>query len=86
MPKKREWSKSRPKRLSMDPMLPDLKQKLAADKRSRWAKANVSGLAPATIKRIEDGDTRRPTGVTLHMLYKSLGYRLVPEPIEKKGK
>lgn len=75
-----KWSKDRPQKPDVDPMLSDLREALNSDKRSMFAKANVSGLAPATIKRIQEGITRRPQGVTYFMAYKMLGYRLTPVP------
>jgi hypothetical protein len=72
--KKAPWSADRPKRPDHDPMLGDLRELLARDGRSFYAKANVSGLAPSTIKKIVDGTTRRPQGVTVQMAYAMLGY------------
>jgi hypothetical protein len=67
-------------------MLDDLVEALHADKRSMYAKANVSGLAPATIKRIQDGITRMPQSVTMQMAYRMLGYELKPVRTGRKGK
>lgn len=75
--RKRLWSPDRPKRPDHDPLLADLREALAADQRSTWAKANVSGLAPATLANIQKGVTRRPTGITIQMAYAMLGYELV---------
>ncbi|QIG76931.1 hypothetical protein EVC30_102 [Rhizobium phage RHph_Y1_11] len=75
-PRRIEWSKSRPQRPDHDPMLADLRQLLIKDKRSYHAKADLSGLAPSTLKNIEDGTTRRPQGVTIQMAYAMLGYKL----------
>lgn len=77
-PRKVPWSPDRPKRPDHDPMLADLRQLLAMDKRSFFMKANVSGLAPSTLKNIQDGTTRRPQGVTMQMAYRMLGYVLKP--------
>ena len=76
-PRKVQWSKDRPVRPDHDPMLGNLRSLLAADQRSYFAKANVSGLAPGTLKRIVDGTTRRPQGVTIQMAYAMLGYEIV---------
>jgi len=75
---KQHWSKDRPQRPDRDPMLDDVLALLAADKRSNFAKANVSGLSPSTLKNWETGKTQRPAGVSLQMAYKMLGYRLRP--------
>lgn len=83
---KSKYSRNRPVRPEHDPMLGHLRKVLTQDQRSLFAKANVSGLAPATIKNIINGHTRRPQGVTIQMAYKMLGYKLVAQPIEKKGK
>lgn len=69
-----EWSKDRPARPDRDPILEDLVGHLRRDKRSYFAKANVSGVSITAIKNIEEGTTRRPQGVTLWMIYKGLGY------------
>lgn len=79
---KYQWSKSRPVKPDTDPMLQDLIPLLQADRRSRFAKANVSGLSPATLKNWEMGRGRRPQGVSLQMAYRMLGYELKPV---KKG-
>lgn len=78
LPRKVPWSPDRPKRPDHDPMLADLRALLAADKRTYWVKANVSGLSPSTLKKIEDGTTRRPQGVTVQLAYRMLGYSLKP--------
>jgi hypothetical protein len=77
-PRKVMWSKDRPKRPDVDPLLSALRTALAADNRTYYGKANSSGLAPTTIKRIQDGTTRRPQGVTMQMAYRMLGYELKP--------
>jgi hypothetical protein len=76
--KKIVWSKDRPRRPDVDPMLGELRALLALDKRNYRTKADRSGLAPSTIKKIEDGTTRRPMGTTVQMAYAMLGYRLTP--------
>ena len=77
-PRKVKWSKDRPVRPDVDPLLAKLRVSLVMDKRTYYAKANTSGLAPATIRNIEDGTTRRPQGVTIQMAYRMLGYELKP--------
>ena len=72
------WSPDRPKRPDYDPMLPDLRAALLRDNRSTFAKANVSGLAPSTIQKIERSITRHPQGTTLQMAWRMLGYDLKP--------
>lgn len=75
------WSKDRPQRPDRDPMLDDLLPLLASDKRSNFAKANVSGLSPSTLRNWENGKVRRPAGVSLQMAYRMLGYELKPVPV-----
>lgn len=84
--KKPVWSKDRPQKPDRDPMLEDLVELLAADKRSNFAKANVSGLSPATFKNWQNGKVRRPQSVSVQMAYKMLGYELRPVPLRSKGK
>ena len=76
--KKFLWAKDRPVKPDVDPMLTDLRERLLADKRTYYQKANASGIAPATIRNILNYKTRRPQGVTILMLYRSLGLELVP--------
>lgn len=83
MSKKVYWSKDRPQKPDRDPMLDDLLPLLAMDKRSNFAKANVSGLSPSTLRNWQSGSTRRPQGVSLQMAFKMLGYRLQPVPDNK---
>ena len=75
------WSKDRPQKPNRDPMLDDLVELLAADKRSTFAKANVSGLSPSTLNNWQNGKVRRPQGVSIQMAYRMLGYELKPQPI-----
>ena len=83
MTKRVLWSPDRPKRPDIDPMLDALRNALRTDDRSYLAKANVSGLAPLTIKRIEVGITKRPTSITVQMAYKMLGYELRPVRVKR---
>lgn len=81
--KKIVWSKNRPKRPDFDPMLGDLRELLTADRRNYHMKADISGLAPSTLKNIEDGTTRRPLGTTVQMAYRMLGYELKPVKVRR---
>lgn len=81
--KKAPWSKDRPVKPDRDPLLADLVPLLERDKRSYFAKANVSGLSPSTLKNWETGKVRRPQAVSLQMAYKMLGYEL--KPVRRKG-
>lgn len=76
-----KWSKNRPQKPDVDPMLEDLRVALEIDKRSLFAKANVSGLSPSTIKNILTHKTRRPQAVTYQMAYRMLGFELRPVPL-----
>lgn len=76
------WSKDRPQKPDRDPMLDDLLPLLAADPRSNFAKANVSGLSASTLRKWERGDVRRPQSVSVQMAYKMLGYELKPVPVQ----
>lgn len=78
---KQVWSKDRPQKPERDPMLDDLLPLLAADKRSTFAKANVSGLSSSTLNNWQNGKVRRPQGVSIQMAYRMLGYELKPQPI-----
>ena len=63
-------------------MLGPLVDRLRADKRSNFAKANVSGLSPSTLKNWENGKVRRPQSVSVQMAYRMLGYELRPVKIK----
>lgn len=80
------WSKDRPQKPDRDPMLDDLVELLSADKRSTFAKANVSGLSPSTLKNWENGKVNRPQGVSMQMAYRMLGYELKPVPVSPTGR
>ena len=82
MPTKTRWSADRPVKPDVDPMLGDLREALRKDNRSTFAKANVSGLSPSTIKNILEGRTRMPQGLTYQMAYRMLGYQLRPVRIQ----
>lgn len=81
MSKRPNWSKDRPQKPDVDPMLEDLVDALNRDKRSNFAKANVSGLSPSTLKSWQNGKVRRPQGVSMQMAYRMLGYELKPVKI-----
>jgi hypothetical protein len=57
-------------------MLLELRQLLMTDRRTFHAMADVSGLAPSTLRNIVDGKTRRPLGTTIQMAYAMLGYKI----------
>lgn len=76
--KKVPWSKFRPTRPEEDPMLPDLLQLLAQDKRSVFAMADSSGLSTSTIRNWKNYKVRRPQSVSVQMAYAMLGYELRP--------
>jgi hypothetical protein len=78
MSKKPAWSNDRPIKPVRDPILDDLLPLMRADRRSTFAKANVSGLSPSTLKNWESGKTRHPQSVSVQMAYKMLGYELRP--------
>ena len=78
---KNTWSKDRPQKPERDPMLDELLPLLAADKRSTFAKANVSGLSASTLNNWQNGKVRRPQGVSIQMAYRMLGYELKPVPV-----
>jgi len=78
---KHTWSKDRPRKPDIDPMLEDLLPLLKTDGRSTYAKANVSGLSPSTLKNWEMGRVRRPQSVSIQMAYRMLGYELKPVPV-----
>lgn len=75
---KQVWSKTRPQKPTRDPLLDDLLPLLAADKRSTFAKANVSGLSLSTLRNWQNGKVSRPAGVSLLMAYRMLGFELKP--------
>ncbi|QIG66766.1 hypothetical protein EVB27_096 [Rhizobium phage RHph_TM16] len=83
MPKRIIWSANRPQRPDVDPMLSDLRQLLANDPRTFHQQADLSGLAPGTLRKIVDGTTRRPMGTTIQMAYAMLGYHLKPVKTKK---
>ena len=83
---KNTWSKDRPQKPNRDPMLDDLVELLVADKRSTFAKANVSGLSPSTLKNWEKGKVNRPQSVSMQMAYRMLGYELKPVPVSPTGR
>lgn len=74
---------TRPVKPYRDPLLEQLLVEMKKDPRSRNAKANVSGLSPACLKRWDDGTTRRPQAVSLQMAWRMLGYELQPVRIRR---
>lgn len=81
-PKRTPWSPDRPQRPDVDPMLGPLVERLRRDGRSNFAKANVSGLSPSTLKNWENGKVRRPQSVSVQMAYRMLGYELRPVKVK----
>ncbi|QWY83468.1 hypothetical protein [Rhizobium phage RHph_X2_28B] len=75
--KKFKWSKNRPVKPDVDPMLDDLRQELLDDDRTYYQKANASGIAPSTIRNIVNQKTRKPQGLTIFMLYRALGIEFI---------
>lgn len=80
------FDKNRPQKPNSDPLLAELKLYLALDKRSTWAKANVSGLSPATLNNWQKGKVHRPQAVSMQMAARMLGLELTLTPIEGKKK
>jgi len=74
------WSPNRPTKPAVDPLLTPLRSVARGDNRSYYAKANVSGLSPSTIRNIMNGKTRRPQALTLQMMWGMLGYELKAVP------
>lgn len=79
---KMNWSKDRPQKPELDPLLEDLLPLLRADRRSTFAKANVSGLSPSTLKNWQNNKVRRPQSVSLQMAFRMLCYELQPVPVK----
>jgi hypothetical protein len=73
------WSRNRPVRPDVDPLLKQIRFLIAKDPRSTWAKANVSGLSPTTINSWLKGKTRHPQAASLQMAARMLGKKLVLE-------
>lgn len=71
------WSPDRPQKPSTDPLYEQIKDLLAGDTRSTWAKANVSGLSTTTLTNWQRGKVKRPQGVSLQMAARMLGYEIV---------
>lgn len=74
----RPWSASRPDKSKLeDNLAGQLFTELRKDQRSQWAMADKSGLSPGTIARYAHGDVRRPQSLSLQMLARSLGFKIV---------
>lgn len=67
---------ARPKKPDVDPLYLQIVRKLREDKRSTYAKAQVSGLSPATLRNWQERKVRRPQGVSLQMAARMLGYEI----------
>ncbi|MCO5145400.1 MAG: hypothetical protein M9895_04370 [Aquamicrobium sp.] len=83
MSKKPNWSADRPLKPDVDPMLDDLLEALNSDKRSTFAKANVSGLSTSTLNNWQSRKVRHPQSVSVQMAYRMLGYELKPVKIKR---
>ena len=77
------WSSNRPTKPAVDPLLDPLRNAARGDNRSYYAKANVSGLSPSTIRNLMNGKTKRPQAITLQMMWGMLGYELKAVPKKK---
>lgn len=73
---KQAFDPNRPTRPDRDPLLDEVVTLLKQDTRSRFAKANVSGLSVATLKNWEERKVRRPQSVSIQMAAAALGYQL----------
>lgn len=76
MAKKEKWSKDRPVKPDVDPLYLELVEALQRDRRSMYAKANVSGLSQATLNNWVKRKVRRPQGVSMQMCAKALGLKI----------
>ena len=72
----KDWDKDRPVKPDRDPLLEEIVERINADRRSKWALANVSGLSPATLKNWQEGKVHRPQAVSLQMAARALGLRM----------
>lgn len=75
----KQWSKRRPVRPATDPLYQQIRRLIIEDKRSTWAKANVSGLSPSTIKNWSEGRVSHPQGTSLQMAARMLGKKIILE-------
>lgn len=75
--KKFKWSRSRPVKPDVDPLVNDLREKLNADDRSTYQKANASGISTSAIRNIQISKTKRPQALTVTMLYRALGFDMI---------
>lgn len=71
---KQVWSPNRPKKPTVDPVYLQIKALLERDNRSNFAKANVCGLSPSTLRNWESGKVKRPESVSLQMVARMFGY------------
>ena len=68
------WSKDRPVKPAVDPLYLELVDLIEKDPRSTWAKANVSGLSPATISNWTMRRVKHPQASSLQLAARMLGY------------
>lgn len=73
---KPQWSKNRPRKPEVDPLYKKVVGLMERDKRSLYAKANVSGLSTSCLRSWQMGKVKRPQSVSLQMAAKMLGYEL----------
>ena len=76
---KRLWSPRRPHRPETDPLFKQIVRELNRDNRTRWEKANRSGLSTTTLRNWEKGKVRHPQSTSLQMAARLLGKRIVLE-------
>jgi len=68
------WSANRPRRPDVDPLYLEIVDLIEKDPRSTFAKANVSGLSPATINNWTMRRVRHPQASSLQLAARMLGY------------
>lgn len=77
----RQYDANRPEKPLEDELYQELANALAQDKRSLWAKANVTGLSTATLTAWGAGTrprkVKRPQAISLQMAARGLGGRIV---------
>lgn len=72
----RLWSPRRPQKPDTDPLYIQIVKLIQRDKRSRWSKANESGLSETTLRNWENGKVRHPQGVSLQLAARMLGKQI----------
>lgn len=74
--KKVQWSKNRPKKPDIDPLLVQIQSALGGDKRSKFKLADASGLSTSTFYNWEKNKVKHPKGMSLQMAGAMLGLEL----------